>query len=271
VPGALQGVEGVRRALPHEPVVATSAAAERWLCQQRRAGAVAYHPGAGQATEAAPGGAGAAAAAGGVAGDQVAAGDAASGAGAGAAAAAVGGAGGAGPRGTAAVALQLQQLQERVLGPLGSTGVLAALTTAACLAAPRWVFPVGDRGSLAALAARVHSSGAGGGVGAGLDARQRYDQGGRPGVLRDCLLMRPGSTVGDVYQALRRPPYQLLEGEFVRAECAGAGGAAEGEGGGGGGRAAWRVVRKADPLSPGGMVLLIMTNKKVAWQAAARR
>jgi hypothetical protein len=39
------------------------------------------------------------------------------------------------------------------------------------------------------------------------------------GVLRDCVLLKPGSTVEDVFAVLKRPPYLLLEGDFVRAEA----------------------------------------------------
>ncbi len=35
-------IRRIRAALPHEPAVAVSAASERWLCTQRRAGKVAY-------------------------------------------------------------------------------------------------------------------------------------------------------------------------------------------------------------------------------------
>jgi hypothetical protein len=38
--------------------------------------------------------------------------------------------------------------------------------------------------------------------------------------LRDCLLMHPGSTVGDLYDALKRGalPHVTVHGDFVRAE-----------------------------------------------------
>lgn len=38
--------------------------------------------------------------------------------------------------------------------------------------------------------------------------------------LKDCLLLRPGSTVGDVFDALKRGalPHIIIQGEFVRAE-----------------------------------------------------
>lgn len=39
------------------------------------------------------------------------------------------------------------------------------------------------------------------------------------GVLRHTLVLRPGSEVIDVFEALRRPPWTLVAGDFVRAEC----------------------------------------------------
>lgn len=43
--------------------------------------------------------------------------------------------------------------------------------------------------------------------------------------LRDCLLLQPGSTVGDLYDALKRGalPHVTLQGDFVRAEGTGLG------------------------------------------------
>ncbi len=38
-------------------------------------------------------------------------------------------------------------------------------------------------------------------------------------MLRDCVLLKPGSTTEDLFTALKRPPYMLLEGDFVRADC----------------------------------------------------
>ncbi len=40
----------VRQALPYDPAVPVSAATERWLCNQRRAGKVSYHDTAGDVT-----------------------------------------------------------------------------------------------------------------------------------------------------------------------------------------------------------------------------
>ena len=41
--------------------------------------------------------------------------------------------------------------------------------------------------------------------------------------LRDCILLQPGSTVGDVYEALKRGaiPHLTVHGDFVRAEAKG--------------------------------------------------
>ena len=44
-----------------------------------------------------------------------------------------------------------------------------------------------------------------------------------PPRLRDCILLQPGSTVGDVYEALKRGaiPHVTVHGDFVRAEAKG--------------------------------------------------
>mmetsp|Transcript_32802 Transcript_32802/g.45762 ORF Transcript_32802/g.45762 Transcript_32802/m.45762 type:complete len:204 (+) Transcript_32802:22-633(+) len=37
-------------------------------------------------------------------------------------------------------------------------------------------------------------------------------------ILEHCVLMKPGSNVEDVYLALKRPPYSLIDGDYIRAE-----------------------------------------------------
>lgn len=44
-------------------------------------------------------------------------------------------------------------------------------------------------------------------------------EGGVGDVLRDTVVLRPGSDVMDVFEALKRPPWNLVAGDFVRAEC----------------------------------------------------
>jgi len=45
--------------------------------------------------------------------------------------------------------------------------------------------------------------------------------GNAPSVLRDAVLMKPGSTPADLFSVLHRPPWQLVDAnsQFVRAEA----------------------------------------------------
>jgi len=72
-------------------------------------------------------------------------------------------------------------------------------------------------------------------------------------ALRDCLLMKPGSTVEDVFVSLKNRG--ALGGEFVRAEAAG------GMGGKG------KLIPKTTVVSRHCRILKIMTTKKSPWQA----
>lgn len=261
MPSAQDHIKSVLAAYPHLAAVAVSAAAESKLHQLRRQGLVVYDDAASTA-QLAP-----------------------------SAAAAVGAGGGD----QAAAAAALQSIQQSVLRVYGGTGVLAALTCAVALKPPRWVFPIADRDRCTALAAApsraggsAGSSGSGssrskhGGSGAsslgwGMDAKARAAQGAEAGVLRDCVLMKPGSRVEDVFWCLKRPPYALLEGEYVRAECrvlqsqhpsATASAAAVADSGQqqGSQQAKMRVVRKDELVGPSNCVLLLQTNRKVSWQ-----
>ncbi|GAX85197.1 hypothetical protein CEUSTIGMA_g12616.t1 [Chlamydomonas eustigma] len=116
---------------------------------------------------------------------------------------------------------QVDIIQRRVLKQYGSTGALLALTTAIAMRPPRVVFPVADLQSCTAIPARVHTSTATGGgpTGSGAEAKARQAEGSHTRVLRDCVLLKPGSTVEDLYWVLKRPPYLLLDGDFVRSDC----------------------------------------------------
>jgi len=245
-PGAAARIAAVRRAYPRDAAVAVSARAERWLLAKRRAGEVEYGAdngpvrlllgGGGLAAAAAPEAAAAAHAA--AATDQT-------------------------------THSHLRRLEQGVFAQLGGgSGVAAVLAAAVALRPPAVFFPVGDRQTCAAIAVGGRAAGGGGG---GSEAKMRAAEGREAGVLRDAVLMRPGSTVHDAFEALKRPPLGLLAGDFVRAEAAVAGG---GGGGGGGGSGAnslsWRVVRKEERLSPGCCVLHVQTTRRSAWQAAAQ-
>lgn len=295
LPSAQQNIRTVLSAYPHDAAVAVSPAAERKLQQLRRADQIAYLDAAATASIVVT-----ASAADSTADDSSSS-------------------------SSKVAAAVVEEVSSSVLQQYGSTGVLAALTCAVALKPPRWVFPIADRVSCTALAAVIskptaaggaghHSShhggkssnsrgshaaaSAGSALGWGLDAKARAAQGAAAGVLRDCLLLKPGSRVEDVYWVLKRPPYGLLEGDFVRAECrvlhAGSrtagmtGDSARGqeavqdtpghessagqeqhERHGLGTKVQCRVVRKDELVGPSNCVLLLQTNRKVSWQATA--
>ena len=124
---------------------------------------------------------------------------------------------------------QIQKSSE-VLARLGSSGVLAAVDAAIALRPPRVVFPV-----------------------ASLDTFRSANA--ERGALPDAEFVKPGTTVGDLYDALRRPAgpraAPLVSGEYVRAEGIGSG--------------ARRVLRKSDEVADN-MIVHIQTNKRHAWQ-----
>ena len=71
-------------------------------------------------------------------------------------------------------------------------------------------------------------------------------------TLRDCIVMKPNSTVEDVFETLKR--LGALDGEFVRAE--GAGGIGEKP----------KLVKKDDFIGKHNRILKIMTTKRREWQ-----
>jgi hypothetical protein len=91
-------------------------------------------------------------------------------------------------------------LQE-VLARFGSTGCLEAISKAVELRPPLLTFPVADIDTLASLT-----------LPPGANRVLAGTAGASPGPLGDCLLMRPGSQVEDLYNSLK----QL---RFVDGEC----------------------------------------------------
>jgi len=75
-----------------------------------------------------------------------------------------------------------------------------------------------------------------------------------PAALRDVIMMKPGSTVEDVFLTLKR--LGALSGEFVRAEAAGHIGIPA------------KPVPKHQVVTKKNRILKIMTNKRTAWQNA---
>ena len=97
-------------------------------------------------------------------------------------------------------------------------------------------------------------------MGCGASANARYaatDHAGSAQPLRDCIQLKPLSTVGDCFIACKRAG--LCSGDFVRAE-----GRAAAEVGSGGVPA--RPVKKDDVVSTSLAILRIQSTKKSQWQ-----
>lgn len=148
----------------------------------------------------------------------------------------------------------------RTLRTFGSTGCLEVISTAVLQRAPTIIFPVANTNTLAPLAAApAHAS----------SSAVRIQ-------LRDALLLKPLSTVGDVFEACKRLSPPLVAGDFVRAEARPA--------------AAWTrslvedsataaiavgaasrplPIRKDDVVSSACAILRIQSNRKSHWQQQA--
>ena len=83
----------------------------------------------------------------------------------------------------------------------GGTNVQQALTAAVELKQPVYGYPVSSLSTMRSV-----------GTGAGGQANRDI------AVLRDCVPLKPGTTVFQFFEILRNYPYKLLSGEFVRAE-----------------------------------------------------
>ena len=107
-------------------------------------------------------------------------------------------------------------------------GVLDAVSAAVSIKPPIYCYPVADL-ALESPVGWTH-------IVAGSDVSTHAHDKGNPSIapsssssgsssssvprLRDCILMHPGSTVGDLYDALKRGalPHVTVHGDFVRAE-----------------------------------------------------
>eukprot|EP00058_Branchiostoma_floridae_P024995 XP_002610485.1 hypothetical protein BRAFLDRAFT_85626 [Branchiostoma floridae] len=125
---------------------------------------------------------------------------------------------------------ELDRIQNNVLSKFGSTNVHNALNLAVSLKSPTFAFPVQDLDTLMSL-----------------DHRQKGEV---PGVLKDCIVLRPGTTVGHLHTVLVHA-LELLKGTFVRAEAREINGDK-------------RVVRKDEVIGPSNNVIKIMTSPKAS-------
>ena len=137
----------------------------------------------------------------------------------------------------------VQTLQGLGADQPGATGVLAALAHCLALRPPVAAFPCADLDTLGGLVTTAHRG-----------AVLKGEWGARPvDTLWHCLLLRPGTTVEDLFAAIKRPPHCMLEGDYVRAECR-----QEGFG--------QRPLKKTEPVDQGNSVLRFWSNRKVQWQ-----
>ena len=76
--------------------------------------------------------------------------------------------------------------------------------------------------------------------------------------LRDCIMLKPGSTVSDVYDALKRGalPHVMVHGDFVRAEGKGLDPSLHKK----------RQLGRDTVIDDSCSILRIQTNRKAVWQ-----
>jgi hypothetical protein len=132
----------------------------------------------------------------------------------------------------------------------GSTGVLEAISEAVRLKPPVLCYPVGDidtetpvAWSASLIAGNVTSSTDPNVIGAP--------------ILRDCLQLKPGSTVEDLFDALKRGVLRnaTMHGDFVRAEGRGLDK-----------KSAKKQLRRDSVLAESNCVIRLMANRKSVWQ-----
>jgi hypothetical protein len=89
--------------------------------------------------------------------------------------------------------------------------------------------------------------------------------------LRDCLLLQPGSTVGDLYDALKRGalPHVTLQGDFVRAEGTGLGSMQHDDSSSGVSAPKKRQLGRDAIIDSTCCIIRIQTNRKAVWQQAS--
>ena len=97
----------------------------------------------------------------------------------------------------------LEHLKRNVLNVYHTSGVVATLAEAMAQRPPTLAFPVANLTSLAPL---VPFDG-------------YVVPGPKTGVFRDCVLLKPGCTVGDLAELLKHEPWKLLAGDYVYAEA----------------------------------------------------
>ena len=142
------------------------------------------------------------------------------------------------------------------------TGVRRALKAAVGLKPPALGFPVDDLDTGASRSRRGDAGvrGSSAGVGTADDASTE-----RVGSMRECVVLRPGSTAWNLFGAVQSRGggdaggdgglVAAARGEFVRAECR------DGPGG-----CRRRLMRRDEAIHEGNCVVKFYTNRKASWQ-----
>ena len=140
-----------------------------------------------------------------------------------------------------------------------TTGTLDAISTAVMLRPPTLAFPVSSLTTLEPLRSAPAEAGApsGGGGGGGGGGGCGGSDGATP--LLDCVVLKPGSTVGDLVEVCKRASPPLLSGDFVRADARAARPTDEQ-------LAKGLPVRKDSIVTAAIAIVRLQTNRRSQWQ-----
>ncbi len=131
---------------------------------------------------------------------------------------------------------ELADIKDNILEVFGDTGVLRALSQAVSLRSPVYAFPVSCLDTCQSIS---------------IVTNEKHQ------VLRDCIVLKPGTTVGKLFDIMLYPPVSLLAGEYVRAEGINSNGVKN-------------VLHKHDLVNESNQIIKIMSTKKASSSAKTR-
>lgn len=139
-------------------------------------------------------------------------------------------------KGESSFSQELTAIKENVLEVVGDTGVLRALSQAVNLRSPTYAFPVNCLDTYQSISVKATVE---------------------PPILSDCIVLKPGTTVGTLFNIMCYLPVPLLAGEYVRAEGVDS-------------DRAKKVLHKNELISKSNQILKIMSTKKAATNTKTR-
>ena len=131
---------------------------------------------------------------------------------------------------------ELADIKDNVLQVFGDTGVLRALSQAVSLRSPVYAFPVSCLDTCQSISVVTNE---------------------KPQTLRDCIVLKPGTTAGKLFDIMLYPPVSLLAGEYVRAEGVNSKGVKN-------------VLHKHDLVNESNQIIKIMSTKKASSSGKTR-